>query len=602
MHLAEPPPRWIRAALLAACALLLGLTHLALFLGETEFPHFSDLTTNLAAIESGHWLRRAPELWETSLRLGGPLYYWTNLPALMLGQPVFAIHLWMALLELAGLGAWLWLGARHRLGPGFTWGGAILLAFYAGPKSVVCENMTVAVLLAIPLFASAAAGLCRSGWWRWLLPGFLFGYMVQVHNATLMVGLALLLALLLEPRQFLGRAAGFLAGWAPLILLALFKPGAGAAPELPRFAGELASGFDAAATLEFAARALGDPLLLLGIALLFSRQVRDRLPAGLARLALLWLLCTDLLLSGVLQTIGRDGGAVLQYALLNPARATLAGIALAWLAGLPRGLLPWLASRRLVVPAALLLAALGMAGWRGWQAAENRTEFAQEYAEAHRDPCACDLWKRRGFSRFAWRYQGALWEKGLPKTSSPRVEVAGPMDNSLGAAIYWLQREKPGWKESYRNSMPVTLLASPHLSGLDLAKLPGAVDYGPYVIVPGMETVEVASRKESLSYQISPGQAGSQGGLIFLVVDGTRKGPGEATYTLTRGGETVVPLASCSCADQSRKVAGWFAYDLGAGSDAEVNFKARGPVVVHHVTAGVVKKQPRKNGDGGKLD
>ena len=594
MFLPEPPPRWSRVVFVAACGLVLGLTHLALFFGETEFPHFSDLTTNLAAMEAGHWLRRAPELWETSLRLGGPLYYWTNLPALALGQPVPALHLWMALLELAGLSAWLWFGTRFRLGAGFTWGGAILLAFYAGPKTVVCENMTVSVLLAIPLFASAAAGLSRSGWWRWLLPGFLFGYMVQVHNAALIVGPALFLALLLEPRRFPGRGLGFMAGWLPLILLALLKPGAGAAPELPRFAMELAGGFDAAASLERAARALGDPLLLLGLALASSRQVRDRLPAGMLRLALLWLVCTDLLLSAVLQTIGRDGGAALQYALLNPARAALAGVALVWLLGLPRKVIPGMATRRLFVPAALLLAALSMAGWRGWQASENHAAFLLEYAEAHQDPCACDLWKRRGFSRFAWRYQEALWDKGLPKTRSPRVEVAGPLDDSLGAAMYWLQRTQPGWKESYRSSMPVTLLAAPHLAGLDLSKLPGAVDYGPYVIVPGLKTMEVASRKEILSHQINLSQDRPKGDLLFLVVDGTRRTLGDTTYTLTHDGQTVEPLASCTCADLSSKVAGWFAYDL---SDRvrpyhlihELLFKAQGSVVVHHVTAGIIR-------------
>jgi hypothetical protein len=588
-----PPPRLIRVAFFAACSLVLFLTHCSFMVGEAEFPHLSDLTNNLAAIESGHWLRRGPELWETSMRLGGPLYYWANLPALAMGEPVNAIHLWMALLELAGLFAWLWLGTRARLGHGFTWGGALLLAAYAGPKTVVCENMTLAVILAIPLFVSAAAALARSGWWRWLLPGFLFGFMVQVHNATLIVGPALALAMLAQPRRFPPRILGFAAGWLPLLIIALLKPGAGAAADLPGFAGNLLQSFDALATLKRAALALGDPLLLLGLLLLITRQLRHRMPASLVRLALLWLFITDLLLSGVLQIIGRDGGATLQYALLNPPRAALAGVALVWLFETIHKLLPLRITARRFRALSMLLVAFSLVAWRGWQGAQNRNAFNEEWDAAHKDPCACAVWNRRGFSRFASRYHAVLWNRGLPWTSTHRVELAG-LDDSLGAAVYWLQRTQPGWLESHHRARPTTVLAAPQLPGLDLSRLPGVVDYGPFFMAPELLTEAVSSRKELMSHRVSLSEGNDRDRLLFLVVDGTRRHPGQTTYTLTRGGRPLTPTSTCACTDMSSKMAGWFAYDLdqGDGKGQELLFKADGPVVVHHVTAGTIKPLP----------
>ena len=165
---ARPPEQslspWLRAGLTLACVSVLAATHLALYYTRTEFPHLEDLASHLRQFMAGTWWTKGPELWETNLKPGGPLYFWLSLPTLFMGQPVVAIHLYYFLLELAAILAWLHCGTRFKLGLGLTWIGGLLLAAYPGSKLVVCENMTIATYLSYPLFITTAAALrTRSG-------------------------------------------------------------------------------------------------------------------------------------------------------------------------------------------------------------------------------------------------------------------------------------------------------------------------------------------------------------------------------------------------------------------------------------------------------
>ena len=96
---------------LLLCALL-AARHLSLYYGHTEFAHFGQIARSLALMEQGQLWFAGSELVQTGLRLGGPIYYWLHLPALLFHNPVVGLHLYYSLLELAAITLFLIWGPR----------------------------------------------------------------------------------------------------------------------------------------------------------------------------------------------------------------------------------------------------------------------------------------------------------------------------------------------------------------------------------------------------------------------------------------------------------------------------------------------------------
>lgn len=551
----ERLPTLLLVGLTLACAGLLAATHLALYTTRTEFPHLDDLVSHLRQYLAGAWWSTGPDLWETGLQPGGPIFYWLNLPALLLGQPVTALHRLYFLYELAALLCWIAVGTRARLGAGVTWVGALLLAAHPASKLVVCENMTLAAILSYPLFITAAAALTRPGWRPMLLPGLLAAAMVHCHAATLVALPGLLLVLALEPRRLLPRLGGFALGWAAIMLLALPGWSIQGVAGLPAFVARLLGGFDSADLLARLFAWPWNPAVLLGAGLVLLHRSDDggghRAHRAAGRLALPWLLFSYLALTLVLSLISRSDGAGAGLGVTLPARAALSGVAVAWLLGLAaRGPLSRLASP-VALPLLVLVAALGLTGWRGVQAVAGRAAFQKTFAAEHRGPCPCQVWRQRSTSRYAGRYYDALGEL-MPERG--RLELIGPLEENFGPAFFWLARAREGGR---RPGPTLPAVIAPRLATGPLA---GVRSSGPLTLLRGLTPLEVTPPNNARRFSLGPDS--SQGGTLLVFIEGEQHQRPAGPPTLFAGGRRLEPRSRCQCLDGPGNYAAWLLYDL----------------------------------------
>ena len=169
------------------------------------------------------------------------------------------------------------------------------------------------------------------------------------------------------------------------------------------------------------------------------------------------------------------------------------------------------------------------------------------------------------------------------------VEITGRLEESLGPALYWYRRAH-GVAEDTGGRPPeaVNLLASPKLSGIDLGALAGAVDYGPFILVPGFYREEVHPDSGVLRFDIGMEPEHDDKQLLVVMVGGERHKKASAGYTLKRRGGTIPPLSSCRCQGMSGNMAAWFVYDLAlaGGRRGALQFEVPPEVSVHQLQAG----------------
>jgi len=559
---------------------LLALRHLSLYYRGTEFAHFDHIVWNLERLEAGKLWVKSPNLWETSLQPGGPLYYWLHLPALLFEQPVVGLHVYYGLLEMAAITFFLlWaLRGKAALPRELAWAAAIFLAVFGDGKLVIAENMTIATYLSLALFMATLRGLQAPRARAMILPGLLLGATIQVHLATLYLAPVVFAAVLLERRDRVARLLWLMAGGA--VVVAVMLPGMlrgipdslGSDPAVA----SLVTRFEISRVAQRLAFALHDPLSLLGLGLALTAWIRGR--AGtVERLAVLWLVAGYLTLGVALSYMSLNWNES-RFATINGARAVLDALALFWLAraaakipGPGRAL-----AARAPEPITLLagVAAAGVLLLGGLTFAW-RADAADRGGMERADPCQCDLWAHETEALYVNRLVDRLSQVGLPELDAERLVVSGPLRERLGALIHWLNRERRlALREGGKAGTGANLLATPALARFDLSRLPGAVSYGPILFVPRALplTYRPADTEGAVTFDMN--QVPDGHGLLMITVHGDAASSAARQQTLRQGGDALTPLDACRCdtGQDYRRYADWILYRVPAGASTRSPF------------------------------
>ena len=353
---------WWDIGLATGLSTLLAASHFLHFVTDSEFAHFGDLVSAFTALNSGHPFVLGPELAETGITLGGPMFYWLSYPSWLFENPVVGIHVWYFALEWGSLAAWLCLGRWARLHRHVLWISAFLLVVYPENRQLFCENLTVAAYLGIPLFMSGVVGLRARHWAAMIAPGVLLGLSFMVHHlAAVFIGAFLLVLLLRRPLPLAKVAVlsgVMLLTYAPVTLLVPTTTNVHDVERL--FADDLyglvPNPVDWLLTIVHYGRySLFVPVLVVAA---FAGGFKAGERHGL-QLAIPWFAGVFLVVTAYLALISNLEGAY-RMGIANPARALVASVALVWLLESARGRLPrqW----RAVASPDLLLTAGCIAG------------------------------------------------------------------------------------------------------------------------------------------------------------------------------------------------------------------------------------------------
>jgi len=581
------------SSLLALCVILVQSARVfAQYYSATEIAHLDGFVDRLRNIDEGRLWFLGPDLGNTGICLGGPLYYLLTYPASLLGPPVIGFVVYYYLLELAAIFGWIWLCRRAGLRAELVWAGALMLAWFPESKTTLAENMTMCSLLAIWLFGAVlAAGKARR--WGWsALPGLLFGLICQVHGAAVILTPAAMVALLWQPGGRWRRLAIFWVGFVatlPLSINGYTKP---------IYGGTTSESADLWQSMDMDLLLLGTGYLglnyavaLLGLVVLLARHLRRNGDMSWAWQTLLW---AALPYGALTLLIGLEKGLwslETRYAMINPARAVLAGLFLALVVdGLGRASLRFL-GRKLRPAHALVGLGLLMAGAGAAQGITRYQAHQQAMAQAQNKPCDCQLLGVYfSVARLLQSYSAAIGHKGLPgypaglPPREPSLDLLDPMYSSAGDIIYWrrtrgLWRDGPvaplepqedpeGASEGEDDEGQLTLLVAPRLDLPGDVELAGALDYGPLSIIPVQESLEIQQQKPAGQgrYKVELCAADlEQGGQLMLTVGGMGGYYVPHKPYLKLGKERVNPVGGCECRDprgDSSAYAAWLLFDL----------------------------------------
>lgn len=529
---------------------MLAVRHLWSFTAGNDFAHFEHLTWAFEQMDRGNLWVSSPPLFETNLRLGGPLYWWFHLPVRLFDSPILGFHIYYFLLELAAISFWIFWGLRKGLHRPVVWVSALLLAFYWDSKHVICENMTIATYLAIPLFICLWSALRSRRLRALIIPGLLLGITVQIHLAALTLVPALVLAVALARRARARRMLVLLVAWAAVFLLLLAGIDMKYDADLSYAAALLMERFrpeNFAYRLAFSIR---DPLCVLGLALVLVRWIRRREVWGGARFAVLWLGSGYVLLSLALSYMSFTTDES-RYALINPARAVLGGVGVVWLVELLS--VPWnkLFGRALDVIHVCIVAAAVITGVLLHQALNYKGAFEAEVSAGKQEFCTFDYWEHQTRTWHYLRYFDRLRLARLDELPQDRLIFSGPMKMRSNAAGYWLHRgwQRPGGQDPIPRSKSHLVIA-PRFKELDLSKVAGARDCEDFFVIPSCWPASVKRMQGSGRFRATLEDPGRVEGLLLVSVEGRRGFDvrlKDVALRITSGGQTLVPLASCEC-------------------------------------------------------
>ena len=570
---------------------LLALRHLAIFYSEAEFPHFPQLVDAFKQLDGQQLWVKGTAVWETRLQLGGPLFYWLNLPVQAFDNPVVGVHVYYFLLELVVICLWLLCGPRTQLTCELSWAAGFFMALYFNSKSIVCENMTMAVYLSALLFLALVWAMGKRSSKPMLLVGLLLGAAVQVHVTTLALAPPVLAVILLDRPDLRVRRLALLGGaWLAVLLLSL--PGI-SAPDQQHTSyalGQLATRFSWG---NLASRLLLSglwPLALLGLGLGIYTWRKDGVRTAGLRLTMLWMVIPFVLLSVALAYMGPHVPNESRYAMLNPARALLAGMGLTWL--LAR-INPWL-QRRLrrevdvldvLIGAGLILVLItSLDARRHWEA------FEQRQTARRGQPCNCDYWQYRDLSRHFYTFYEAVQRRGLPpQIAGSVVQANAPNREDTEALIYWMQSRRGARKPKrgvHKGAKPQGqtnhLVVTPRLAGFDLSRLRGAISYGSFLMIPGC----LPGKLKQLSagrYAVTPHPDAGPAQMLLVTIMGRDKFQVPASVGVRAGGRTRAPRSGCHCYDPTDfySYGGWMLFDAATQT-------AAAPQLLFDVKAGEV--------------
>ncbi len=491
---------------------LVGAQHVAGFLQGAELVHLADLIRDLYAMAQGSAWVQGPELAETGVAPGGPMYVWLHTPGRLLHDPVLGIHGVYLAWELLAVLLWALAARRGVLSPAAAWTGLILLVGMPRPALALLENGTIAGLLVAAGFALGLVVLQRPrvGWS--LLAGVLFGAAIQCHLFGLLGLLALGGVVLLQREHRLRRLLGLLVGAG--LVVALCVPGM----DLTSEAGGTDVSFGFAQLVPGLLSAVTEPavrgliyqlfqpwwLALPGLAAAVWMLVRGGPGRAGAGFVLAWFgLYVLISLPSVTQVSGAYDADVLavcqdrmarMVGLSAPARAALMGLAL-WLAfALCRRWVPPV--RRLPEVALPLVAALVLGGLAGVSlrgaAAEPSPEPLTRYTST--------LQHSKIPSRDAAWIIGLLRSQGV-QGPPPRTPYVGPdhIVELLGLwQLPWLRGE-----ERSRIADAETFIL-PLVEPLDAAGLPGLRPAGAIALLPRCTSIGMMRKGDTITFRWPP--------------------------------------------------------------------------------------------------
>ena len=561
---------------------LLALRHLSLYYQGTEFAHFDHIVWNLERLLGGTMWVKGPNLWETPLQLGGPLYYWLHLPALLFEQPVMGLHIYYGLLEMAAITFFLvWALRRPALLPReLVWAAGLFLALFGDGKLVIAENMTIATYLAVALFMAALRGLHAPRARGMLLPGLLLGATTQVHLATLYLAPVLVAAVVLERRDRGLRLLWLLAGWLAVVAVLLpgvlnGVPGGG---QMDHTLATLTSRFELSRVALRLAFALHDPLSLLGLGLALVAWIRGRAGA-VERLAVLWFVAGYVALGMALSYMSLNWNES-RFATVNPARAILDGLALIWLCRAANRIpLVARAVKAAPAPVTLLLGAAVLALVAlGSLTAYKRAEAQETTSAKTATPCRCDLWAHETDARQVSQLVDRIQQVGVPPLDAARLVVSGPVRERMEAVLHWLNRDRRlALQAQGKGGSGANLLATPALPKFDLTRIRGAVDYGPFLLLPRSLPVSYkpVAGEGTLSFDLK--QVPGDHRLVMITLHGDTGSSAPRSEALLLGGQPLERADACRCdaGQEYRRYADWILYRIPTSAGPNDTFTIR---------------------------
>lgn len=595
----EPGPgSWVFFGLLVA--LLLARQVQTYYQGDF-LGHLSELSGDLGDLARGRFFVPGPDLFDTGIRVGGPLYAWLHLPLRLVSDPILGLHVYYLLIEAAAL--WLWLFWGGRLMPSLLCrASAVLIALDPVPTLHRCENLTLAMFLAMPLFLvllawlrreqaanspgieadsgkaepGAGSGASRQGsldprsFGLLVGAGVLFGAALLVHASALFYLPGLVLFVLVgarRPRRWL-RVLGLGAGVALIgttALPSLSWPEAHTASEGLRLS------FDLGCMLQRLVRSFPMPLPLLGLGLVAGLRLRRQPVLPALGLAWLWVAFAHVLLSLALCAAGavpgHDGH---RFGVLSPSSAVLGGAALVWLlerpAALARGrYLAWLHPGRLfmvfVVAALLATGVLALA---------QRRSFLRDMDTLSEAQHLCAQARGRTESRHLRRLVALLRQGGLTEGPEVRVQMVGPLRDQTDPLVLWLRGfrglEQP---ESGKGPRHVQVLLAPSMPGLQTVE--GARVVRGAVVIHGVTPLLLRPLPEPRGRLEAwlPARAGARGSLLLLGVKA--RGSGSSLSASIRGPhEPLRSRGQVVCHAGRGERLGWFLFEPPASTDSQM--------------------------------
>ena len=475
----------------ALCAAIVGLRHLLTYYCFAHLLHPVELAEGLRALDRGElWSIRGQQLGDTPLQVGGLLYTVMMLPARLVDNPVLGIFLWHCVMELLAIGVWIVLGLRSGVRRELVLGAALFLALYAEPKLEPLENHTVMCFVAIALFAVLLTALRSSRLWPMVLAGVLLGLAVHLHQSSVALGPAELVAVLAWPEHRWRRLLALTAGGTAVLLLALpglhiIEPGE-LHPSRKKWADiplVLVYIHHLGVMFRYLLATVGFSVLLVGF-------VERRWRGSLTWLSLSWFLLAGLAASGMLLFFGEVAGERIEmrYAVLNPARAVLAALGLVWL-------LHWLnkAVRRLtgrIVRATHVLTGLALVSVAllVWQVLHHRAEYLATYRRESTQTCYFGYSTHSRYGRYFRLLLDELhpcWEPVHGK--QVHVKTDESFAGFVGLLWAW-HGGYPGRQEQEGESISLVM---PRMPRVDVSTLPGGRRCGLVDVLHGGEEVHL---------------------------------------------------------------------------------------------------------------
>lgn len=590
-----PPPRFQLVVLLVAA--VLAARYITMYYDVMTVLHIGHVCDHLKQFTEGKIWFEGPPLAETGLAQGGATYYWISSFARLLGSPVPGIVRGYFILELVGIGCWIWFGSRARIPAPLLVTGGLLLGVFWETKYLMFENMTVAVHLSVALFGASLAAI-HSKRWVWMFPiALLAGVALMVHAAAWCLVAPIAVATLVAPGPRVRRLLAFSGGMLCCLMLSFGAVDSGSGDKVADVARVFASVSAREKLVGLLEIGHHYPLAVAGFVVALGRLLwrgirratREPAEVGSAGpmvgdvLAISWFAVVGVSLTWALAITADVGAGDYRYGLLVPARAYLGGLAIAWSLDVAHRLLEGAMAvrlRRTLVPAvagALVLAAL-VVQIKPWK------EHAQrEFAETSAQSCTTDLLQKTRFTaRYMARHHRAVGAAGFQSDH----EVLGVDSLTLDDYFFW-QRTRWPWRwarwptdEPLSPVPPPTQrwVVVPRSGGLDPAADSGAKLLGDFAAIPVDEPLELKAglhdEDGTTSYTILGARAHDRAGPCRLLASFTEPGWTYVPDTplLSIGGRTTTPVAGCECRDFEHggsEYRAWLMYDVAdCGTDS----------------------------------